>query len=146
MPRNINSHSRRQKWRTGFHSRLQKSKDFLQGNQAIAITQERHINAFAQVLSEKPLYRKEVENLTTFEFEMLCIASTDNQAMRDAEYFRASELEASLPCGFVKAERRDEVRTTISNISPYLESIYTITQTNGSIATECWLRLPLTVR
>lgn len=67
--------------------------------------------------------------------------------MRDAEFFVATKLETLLSGGFVKAERRNEVRTTISNDFPYLEPIYSKTQTNGNtLALQCWLQLPLTVR
>lgn len=132
MPSDGDLASQRQKWRSQFQSRTKKAIDFLQGNQPIAETQTRHIEAFAQVLAEEPLYRKEVENLTSFELETLCIASTLNQAKRDVDFFVASELETALSCGFVNAERRDEVRTAISNHYPRLKSMYRRIQANGS--------------
>lgn len=137
MPSDTKLSHQEQKWRSDFQSRLKKATDFLQGNKPIARTQTRHLEDFAQVLSKEPLYRKEVENLTTFELETLCIASTKIQATRDAEFFMASELRSALSCGFVNAKRRNEVRTEISN-DPYLKRMYHRIQTNGSkIALKC---------
>jgi hypothetical protein len=53
MPNDIDSPDeiqRNKKWRSEFRGRLKKATDFLQGNQPIALTQMRHIEAFAQVL------------------------------------------------------------------------------------------------
>lgn len=86
---------------------------------------ERHFQGFAKVLSENVAFEKEVRKLSPFEFEVLCISSTELQLRDGLIYFAANEVTATLLLGILKDDRREEVRDKLSRtVNPRVLSVY----------------------
>lgn len=105
--------------------------------------QERHFLAFAKVLSENSAFEMQIRRLTTFEFEVLCISSTELQLRNDLDYFTADEVTTALLLGMIKNNRREEVRDKISRSSyPCLTSAYRdIRAASKSLVPKCECKL-----
>lgn len=121
----ITPDSERTQWRAGFRKRIKAALEYLQGETSMSRRHERHFQGFAKVLSENVAFEKEVRKLSPFEFEVLCISSTELQLRDGLIYFAANEVTATLLLGILKDDRREEVRDKLSRtVNPRVLSVY----------------------
>ncbi|KUI68376.1 hypothetical protein VM1G_11577 [Cytospora mali] len=124
----------RLEWRAGFRRRLKRALEFMQGTEKIGLTQSRHFRSFARLVADNGAYRQEVQKLSPFELELLCISSTEQQLQSDVEYFTANEVVQALSINSISTTRRTEVREKILRNLTFegLGRIYKGTVANGS--------------